>query len=432
MKKARPALRATSSYGDGSGWESTVEGSKFSEAKLGVRLAVAGVSGSSHLRSTGRRNEPSNPNIEPRRVLSSALRNDVFYPTYISVKGGPPDPQFKASWDSNDKLYYQYLVAHTIWLNESRNLLRIFDENRITTLPMKGLHLAQTYYPDTLMRFSLDADFLFESKKDKLMADRLLTSKGFRLDYEAPFETNWTKRISRFSFHCETHLSPGSITYSFEYPASWDAWSSSKIGSIGGYKVHLMGAEHVLLVLCTNMAYKGVFSVRDFLDLRQILAASKSFDWNFIEFMSQIAIWRYIVLIPLYLAQLLASSCLQESLVPERTLKQLAKGADLGTTNELLHRMATVIQREGLPIHYRNIFTWTEYMRTPFSMSFFLWAGGKEPSLRTRILRVILEAFTILIFVRVDYGSRHAVSCLRSWFSTYAAKFRVGVWVKRN
>jgi hypothetical protein len=391
---------------------------KFRVTELLIQSAAASVS--APIRRRG--DFSHSPDDVSRILVNAAIRNNIFYPIFVSLKGRDYHTANDASsQDPYRSLYYQYVVANSVWVATSCRVLRLFAEKGIEAMPMSGLHLSHSYYASTLMRFALDADFFMRSRNDKSKAEELLIRDGFNVDYSSPLETNLTKRYSRFSAHCELHLSPRSVMYSFEYPKWPDVWSNSGRVSLGGLVVPVMRPEHVLLACCANMSWKGMFSARDFLDLRQVIRLSRPFDWSIIMDVGKAMIWRYVMLIPLHLLHFLGTRFLGESLVPEEVLARLGRGTNLPLeSGDKLDRLVSTV---GLPINYRDILTCIDYARTPFFTNYFLWTKGQHPTLRRRALRVFLEAGNIFTFVRGDYGDNYAITCLRSWGSACLSRF---------
>ena len=353
------------------------------------------------------------------RMLNAAIRNDVFYPAYMSLKSSA---NIVSKRDFYNNLYHQYLTANAVWLATSYRILNLFKDEGLGVMPIKGFHLSHFYYPNPLMRYAWDTDFLFKSKRDKEKAEGILLQENFHVDYLSPLETKFTKRFSRFSVHIETHTSPGSIMYSFEFPRWGDLWSQSTQVPIAGATVHLMRPEYVLLVICASMCSRGTFTARDFLDLRQVITRSKSFRWDVISEAGEKSIWRYILLIPLHLVNHVGEKCLGETLVPNYAFDRLSRNGNPTLPADFPDILPSIIQGAGLPVDYRDILLSTGYALTPLFANFFLWTK-MDPTLRNRILRVILEPFNIPTFVRKDFGERYAASCLRSWFSAYLARF---------
>ena len=354
------------------------------------------------------------------RILDAALRNDVFYPAYVALRESVSG-KIATKRNSFENLSYQYLAANAVWLTESYRVLRLFVENDLRVMPMKGFLLAHFYYPNKLMRFAWDTDLLFVSEREKMEAERLLLQDKFHVDYSSPLETKLTKRFSRFSVHIETHSCPGSLMYAFEFPKWNDLWANSARVTIAGSAVDVMQPEDALLVSCVSVCSRGMLTAKDFLDLRQIIRTSKSFRWDIIAGIGRKSIWRHILLIPLHLVDIIAKIYLNEALVPKNVFEDLARYGEPDVVTNL-PTIARMIERAGLPVDYRDILYYIGYARSPLLANFLLWPP-ENPTLIKRILRVFVEALNILTVVRREHGDRYAVSCLRSWFSAYVAKF---------
>lgn len=353
------------------------------------------------------------------RLIKAAIRNNVFYPTFVSLHKVATDlsgSKSKELLKPYSGIYHQYAVGNTLWLNESYRILELLSDARIDVMPLKGLHLAHRYYPSSMMRYALDIDLLFKSGSDRKEAESLLMEDGFRVEYSAPLETNLKKRHSRFSVHCETHSSPGSLAYFFEFPQWPGFWARAMHETLAGYKVYLPCPSDLLLISCTDMAWHGSFSARDLLDLRQIVTLNEPFDWEPVEKLAATKTWRYVLSIPLLLADYLCRVVLEESIIPADVLANIAGHV---TSERTLYegRNYTTLSSLKLPVKYEQIFCKADFAGTPLFSDSFLWTKNGEPGLWRRIVRVFLEATEIPTVVREGYGDRYAVSCAQSFLN---------------
>ncbi len=358
------------------------------------------------------------------RLIKAGIRNNVFYPTFVSLRKLAADLSRVRSEEllkPYSGIFHQYEVANTLWLHESYRILELLSEASIDIMPLKGLHLAHCYYPSSMMRYALDIDLLFRSGRDRKEAEKLLMEDGFSVEYSAPLETNLKKRHSRFSVHCETHSSPGSLAYFFEFPRWLGLWARATRERLAGFEVYLPCPSDLLLISCVDMAWNGSFSARDLLDLRQIVTLSDAFDWEPVEKLAANKSWRYVLSIPLLLADYLCRIVLEEAIVPANILTNIAR-----------HITSDKISREGrnyttpsslqLPVMYGRIFRRTDFAGTALFSDSFLWTEDGEPGSWRRIVRVFLESAEIPTVVREGYGDRYAVSCAKSLLNGLTAR----------
>jgi len=353
------------------------------------------------------------------RLVEAAIRNKVFYPTYVSLQELEPKlagAKSETFLEPYSDLYHQYAVANTLWLNESYRMLGLLADAGIDVMPLKGLHLAHKYYPTSMARYAHDIDLLFKSTRERKNAERLLVQDGFSVEYSAPLETNLKKRYSRFSVHCETHISPASLAYFFEFPRWPNIWADGVAGSLAGFRVCLPRPEDLLSILCVDMAWKGYFSVCDLLDLRQIIRMNEAFHWETLETLAVTKTWRYLLSIPLLLADQLCREELDENLVPSDVLAKITEPPmspriTYGSKN---HRRTSFAQ---LPVEYERLFHRTDFSGTPMFTDSFLWSTSGEPTSWKRLVRTFLEAMEIPTVVRRDYGGAYAASCVRLFLS---------------
>ncbi len=350
------------------------------------------------------------------RLIKAAIRNNVFYPTFVALQevasrsGGATSKEYLKPYSD---ICHQYAVANTLWLNESYRILELLSAARIDVMPLKGLHLAHHYYPSSMMRYALDIDLLFRSGSDRKEAEKLLMKDGFSIEYSAPLETNFKKRVSRFSVHCETHSSPSSLAYFFEFPRWPGFWARAMRTRLAGFEVYLPSPSDLLLILCADMAWNGCFSARDLLDLRQVVALSGPFDWEPVEKLAATKVWRYVLSIPLLLTNYLCRVILEESVVPADVLMNIAGHI---TSEKTPHegKNPMTLSSLRLPVTYPQIFSRTDFAGTPLFSDSFLWTETGEPGSWRRIVRVFLEAAEILTVVREGAGNKYAVNCTLS------------------
>ena len=75
-------------------------------------------------------------------------------------------------------IYYTNSVRNTVIGEEAKKILKIFDEEKIKVIVLKGVFLAETIYKNIALRPFTDVDILIK-KEDLYAADKILNSLGY-------------------------------------------------------------------------------------------------------------------------------------------------------------------------------------------------------------------------------------------------------------
>jgi hypothetical protein len=350
-------------------------------------------------------------------MLETAITNDVFYPIYNWLKH-----EFlrdKASKGKYERLFYQYVTGQSIQQAEAANLLRIFNEKGLEVMPLKGLFLSTQYYSDPLMRYSRDWDFLFKSKTDRFFAEQALVKEGYHVSVALPLQTLFTKRISLFSAHCETHIVPISLTPSFGYPPWYDLWSKSRSAQLMGSPAHLMQPEDAFVILCAHALTKGMLSMRDLMDFIVILREFDSSSWNNLKRLSKAPIWRYIIAVPLVIFSTIGENLLSRELAPNEMIHFFATDTTvrIGDSRKLV---SFLLREHGMPIDLRYVMRYFGYSGTPLFEAYLLWNEGREASF---LKKLFLEGCQSLALARSEPNQGYAKNCVQSYLSAYLLRY---------
>jgi hypothetical protein len=356
----------------------------------------------------------------PALMLEAAIANDVFYPIYNWLKRESlRDKTLKGRYE---RLFYQYVTGQSIQQAEAANLLRTFKEKGLEVMPLKGLFLSTQYYKDPLMRYSRDWDFLFKSKTDRFFAEKALVKAGYHVSFALPLQTTFSKRISRFSAHCETHSVPISLTLSFGYPLWYDLWSRSRSAQLMGSPAHLMQPEDAFMVLCAHALTKGLLSMRDLMDFIVILREFDSSSWNHLKRLSEAPIWRYIIAVPLVIYSTIGEILLSRELVPKEMVRFFA--TDTSIRIEDSRKLVGFLLREhGMPIDLRYVMRYFGYSGTPLFEVYLLWNEGRELTFFGIIKTIFLEGCQSLALARSELNQGYAKNCVQSYLSTYILRY---------
>ena len=141
-------------------------------------------------------------------------------------------------------------------------ICKLFNENQIDSIVLKGPVLAIDLYGDLSLRTSADLDILIPiTELDKV--DQLLIEMGYeKEDYIDTILNDWTWRHHHFTyFHsqkgvkCEIHwrLHPGPG----KEPSFNELWSRKRISSLTSYPIYYLGREDLFLFLVAHGARHG-------------------------------------------------------------------------------------------------------------------------------------------------------------------------------
>ncbi|MEK3885885.1 nucleotidyltransferase domain-containing protein [Bacillus sp. FSL K6-3431] len=180
--------------------------------------------------------------------------------------------------------YYQKNTFRMLHLcGEMEKLSKLFNENEILLLFLKGPVLADDLYGDISKRTSGDLDILISIENlDK--ANALLIDLGYEKDeYIHSVLNDWKWRHHHFTYYhpvqgtkIEIHwrLNPAPS----KEPTFNELWGRKRKSSITSYPTYFMGNEDVFFFLVTHGARHGWSRLRWLVDIHQIV--KKDLKWN--------------------------------------------------------------------------------------------------------------------------------------------------------
>lgn len=158
---------------------------------------------------------------------------------------------------------------------EMEQVCKLFENNKIRLLFLKGPVLGEDLYGDVSLRTSGDLDFLI-SINDLEEAETLLSNQGYEKDdYIQTVLNDWKWRHHHVTyFHpqkrvkLEIHwrLNPGPG----KEPSFNDLWERKRISSLTSYPVYYLGREDLFLFLVSHGARHGWSRLRWLLDINQL------------------------------------------------------------------------------------------------------------------------------------------------------------------
>lgn len=165
---------------------------------------------------------------------------------------------------------------------EMERVSKLFSEQHIRTVFLKGPVLAQDLYGDLSLRTSSDLDILIPIEKLK-KAEELLVALGYEKDdYIETVLNDWRWRHHHVTYihprtkmkleiHWRLHPGPG------KEPSFNELWERKSKSELTSYPVYLLGTEDLFLFLVSHGARHGWSRLRWLVDIRQLMR--QRVDW---------------------------------------------------------------------------------------------------------------------------------------------------------
>ncbi|MEA3573920.1 nucleotidyltransferase domain-containing protein [Peribacillus frigoritolerans] len=158
---------------------------------------------------------------------------------------------------------------------EMQQVSKLFAENRILLLFLKGPVIANDIYGDISLRTSKDLDILI-SRTDLKRAEELLLNNGYERE-NTPFLLNeWKRRkhhlayfhpIKRIQIEIHWRLHPPPT----KEPTFDHLWERKRISTLTTYPVYFLGKEDLFSYLVSHGARHGWFRLRWLTDIDQMI-----------------------------------------------------------------------------------------------------------------------------------------------------------------
>lgn len=221
-------------------------------------------------------------NIDWGAFLELAMHHRVYPLIYLKAKEidekSIPPYVIQTLYQQFKKNTFQMLHLSA----EMEQVSKLFTENEIRTLFLKGPILAHDLYGDISLRTSCDLDILIPIHKLE-KAEILLLEKGYvKDDYIQTILNDWKWRHHHITFFhpqkqikVEIHwrLNPGPG----KEPSFEQLWERKRKSTLTSYPVSLLGSEDLFLFLVTHGARHGWSRLRWLADINQIVR--QSLDW---------------------------------------------------------------------------------------------------------------------------------------------------------
>jgi hypothetical protein len=168
---------------------------------------------------------------------------------------------------------------------EMERVNKIFNENQIRMLVLKGPVLAKDFYGDLSLRTCGDLDILV-SINELEKVDRILQKEGYLKDdfiNKALDDWKWRnhhikynhpKKRTNIEIHWRLNPFPGTG------PSFEKLWLRKRQSSLTSYPIYYLGREDLFLFLVSHGARHGWFRLRWLVDINQL--TTQRMDWEFV------------------------------------------------------------------------------------------------------------------------------------------------------
>ncbi|MFD4817507.1 nucleotidyltransferase domain-containing protein [Peribacillus butanolivorans] len=175
-------------------------------------------------------------------------------------------------------LYQEYKMNTMKMLHlsgEMEKISKMFTENHISVLFLKGPVIAADIYGDISLRTSKDLDILI-SKKSFKKAEKLLLNYGYEREEDSNTFGGWKWKKHHDAFfhpekkiqieiHWRLHPAPT------KEPSFNELWERKRLSELTGYPVYFLGKEDLLLYLVAHGSRHGWFRLRWLADIDQMV-----------------------------------------------------------------------------------------------------------------------------------------------------------------
>lgn len=238
-----------------------------------------------------------NKYIEWKSLIEEAKIHNIEALIYSSISSKSLkniDDRLLDIWKKNTFMSGAYQINH---INQISNVLRRFNEERISVIVLKGL-VIRDLYPKKELRTMCDADILVKVEELDNVRNIL-----YNLGYQESGSSEIHLDFKKGSSNIEIHWTIASEDYFEEIPDfEMDMWKNTIQVQIGNSYALSMNDEYLALHLCIHMAkhirYRG-FGVRQLCDLVLLVEQKKNLiNWdNFIEKIKLCGVYKFTVCI---------------------------------------------------------------------------------------------------------------------------------------
>jgi hypothetical protein len=221
---------------------------------------------------------------------------------------------------------YLHSVERNVRLfHELSQVLRVFQNNDIPVIVLKGIHLAKFVYDNIALRPMSDVDLLVRKidlsrVEEKLIELNYHSQKPIRNEEECKSFQHLAPYVKQNAFPIEIHWTITRPSRNFTIDAASDLWERSRSVTIDDVKSLVLSPEDLLLHLCFHTSYHGFrFGLRSICDISEIIRQYRN-EINWEQVQLRASNWKMVkyIYISLYLAKELL-----EAAVPDEVLEKL-------------------------------------------------------------------------------------------------------------
>ncbi|SFC52330.1 Uncharacterised nucleotidyltransferase [Bacillus sp. OV322] len=171
--------------------------------------------------------------------------------------------------------YHKNTFSMLALCGEMERISKLFTENHISTLFLKGPVIAADIYGDISLRTSKDLD-IFIPIDSLQKADKLLLSSGYEKKLEPYILNEWKWRIHHIVYYhparniqLEIHwrLNP----FPSSEPKFKELWKRKRVSTITSHPVNFLGKEDLFLFLISHGSRHAWFRLRWLLDIDKLV-----------------------------------------------------------------------------------------------------------------------------------------------------------------
>lgn len=208
--------------------------------------------------------------------LKLAVHHRVFPIIYVYLKKMNDEFVPKHILEYLRKEYYTNTFRMLYLSREMERICRLFLENGVRILVLKGPVLALDLYGDISLRTSVDIDILV-SLSDLDKVNKLLVESGYvKHDFFSTELNDWKWRIHHLDYinpktnvalevHWRMHPGPG------KEPSFDELWERKRESSLGNYPIYYLEREDLFLFLVTHGARHGWVQLSWLVDIDKII-----------------------------------------------------------------------------------------------------------------------------------------------------------------
>ncbi|MEC0344787.1 nucleotidyltransferase domain-containing protein [Peribacillus frigoritolerans] len=269
---------------------------------------------------------------------------------------------------------------------EMERVSKLFTENNIRLLFLKGPAIAADIYGDISLRTSKDLDILIP-KTDLNRAEQLLLNCGYEKEETSPFSTKRKSGSIHVSYYHSQKKTQIEIHWRLYRPPATEPsfdelWRRKRISNLTSYPVYLFGKDDLFFYLVNHGAKHGWFRLRWLADIDQIIRKSNITKENYL-FQKKYQL--HLIGQALILASQLFKTPIHEEILPLTKEKHSRKLAELAKFYmvEMGHKNINQSSKDALANYNNHPFTKKSSIKKLFYINLY------EYSVKTNIQKLL-------------------------------------------